>query len=301
MNNYLPDHATVSDLLPFYTAGSLSVDERHQVERHLVECDECRGDLAFWMATASAVLVEAQNLPAPPSQVFAGAISQLRTSRRFTQPFERAYLLLISQARMIRGEIWPASAAIFIIGLLAALLGPSSGVIWGLAPLVAAATISVICGPGNDPALELVMTTPTSPRLVLLARLALVFSYNLVLALGASLCFSAIRSFDLFWSLTFAWLGPMTFLSALALVLSLWIGSGNSAAVCALAWMADWIAGSTLSNNYDQILTPLIGWAMPGYHQFWENTPLLFAAAIPLVGLAVWLSGRTERSLVSPV
>jgi hypothetical protein len=64
------------------------------------------------------------------------------------------------------------------------------------------------------------MSTPTSPRLVLLSRLTLVFGYDLLLALIASLLLSMVHGFTL-WALIELWFAPMLFLSALALAASL--------------------------------------------------------------------------------
>ena len=53
--------------------------------------------------------------------------------------------------------------------------------------MIAAACVSFIYGPENDLAYELALSTPTSPRTILLARLALVFGYNLGLVPIATL------------------------------------------------------------------------------------------------------------------
>ena len=54
------------------------------------------------------------------------------------------------------------------------------------APLAAAAALSMIWGPESDPSIELVVTTGTSPRDVLLARLVLVSVYDIALGLIAT-------------------------------------------------------------------------------------------------------------------
>jgi len=92
-----------------------------------------------------------------------------------------------------------------------------------LAPVVAAAGIAFLYGPEQDPSLELALATPTSPRLVLLARLTLVFGYDLALGLLVSLALAlAGQAPDGLWQLILQWLGPMLLLSAI----SLWISQG---------------------------------------------------------------------------
>jgi len=80
--------------------------------------------------------------------------------------------------------------------------------------------MAFIYGPESDPSLEIAISTPTSPRLVLLSRLTLVFGYDLLLALVASLLLTAVHGFSL-WTLIELWFAPMLFLSALTLVASL--------------------------------------------------------------------------------
>jgi hypothetical protein len=59
MNNVIPlagdDHQQVQSLLPWYVNGTLDEDEAAAVEAHLVECDECRADLAAERVLASEV------------------------------------------------------------------------------------------------------------------------------------------------------------------------------------------------------------------------------------------------------
>jgi hypothetical protein len=92
------------------------------------------------------------------------------------------------------------------------------------------------------------LATPTSPWQILVARLALVFGYNLVLALAASLALLPVLPGSLLGSLILGWLGPMTFLSAVALAFSFWLGNDGTIAVTYPAWIGKWIAGSLLND-----------------------------------------------------
>jgi hypothetical protein len=161
-----------------------------------------------------------------------------------------------------------------------------------LAPLVTAASLAVLYGPEHDPAAELTLSTPTSPWKILLARVTLVFGYNLVLGVAVSLLLQAFIPVNLN-GLILSWLAPMTFLSALALVLSLWIGTANALLVAYAGWLAQFIPF---------LMRPmgLVGWFArfgEGYVQFWQSPAILLTAAVLLFAAALWSAHFPERSL----
>ncbi|HPL30514.1 MAG TPA: zf-HC2 domain-containing protein, partial [Anaerolineae bacterium] len=190
----------VAELLPLYAAGTLGEDERRAVATHLAACADCRAELALWQQVGGAVVAEDRALRAPSPALVEGAL--LRARRRSLAehlaglqrpvgwpPVTRAWALLGAQVPLVRREIWPASALVMAIGCVVAILqgGSQAGFfIQALAPLVAAAGLAMIYGPENDPSLELALATPTSPRQVLLARLVVVFGYDLALGLMAT-------------------------------------------------------------------------------------------------------------------
>src|SRR5215467_720235 len=114
--------------------------------------------------------------------------------------------------------------------------GPSSSMLALAAPIVAAAGIALIYGPENDPATELECATPISPALILLARLVLVYGYNLTLALATSVLLWLMLGNGALWSLVLSWLVPMLFLTALALALSVIWNSQAAIIVAFSAW-----------------------------------------------------------------
>ena len=202
-------------------------------------------------------------------------------------------MILCSQAPLVRREIWLTSALVMALGYLVTVVAsaqyPTSGVIEVIAPLVAAAGVAMIYGPEHDPALELSLATPTSPRQVLLARLALVFSYDLVLALAATLGLRRV--------MPAAPLGPMAFLSALALVLSLCIGASNAVTVA----MVLWLGGRLLSAPQlaqPGSLGPAFLAAAQAYARAWQSPALLLGLAAGLLVAALWLAGRQEPVLL---
>ena len=201
-------------------------------------------------------------------------------------------LLLRAQLRVVRGEIWAASALVMTLGLLVTLATYSAAEAWPLvlvAPLVAATGVAFIYGPDVDPALEIELATPVPPRLVLLARLALVFGFNLIMGLGASLILSLARAEVAFWPLVSTWLAPLSFLSALAFLLTVFtVNSTTSAMISLLGWAF-------------QSLRQLgglkaVAWFMPDLMAA-SARPWLWALALLLAALALWLGGREERWL----
>ncbi|TDP94832.1 hypothetical protein [Labedaea rhizosphaerae] len=151
--------------------------------------------------------------------------------------------LLTAQMRLIRVSVWLASAFVMAFGVLVLIPlrqgGLSESVLAMIAPFVAAAGIAGVCGPERDPGLELTAATATSPRTVLVARVALVFGYDLVLALGASLALVALGlDTSGLAALIGAWLGPMALLSSLCLLLAVAVGTTAAFTVGLALWLA---------------------------------------------------------------
>ena len=294
------EHSIVSDLLPVYVSGALEANLRSSVERHLGMCAECQADLALWKEVSAEIVAGNRALTAAGGLV-ERALAEAKHSRpasAHTSPLggkiRRVWQLLRSQMPLVHREIWPASTLVIALGFVAALLSAHAAFIYALAPLVAAACISLIYGAENDPAFELALSTPTSPRQILLARLVLVFGYNLGLALVASvgllLALANQPSPPVLETLVLAWLGPMTFLSAAALVISLWIGASSAISLTYIAWLAQLLVGPLHSPQSGLILPPEALAALTGYQSFWQATPLLLALSALLFAAAVWIA-----------
>ncbi len=272
-------HQEYIDRLPFYAAGQLNEDERLELERHLQTCPECREDLGLWRAVGSEIRAASASVQAPSS---------------FRRALRRTVNLLRIQTYLVRREMWPSSAILMFIGVAATLLARRVILIQYLAPLIAAASLTVLFGPEHDPASELTLATPTSPWKILLARLALVHGYNLALTLIASLFLLLIIPSNVLWTFILGWLGPLTFLPALALLLSIWTGSSNSVAIVYGLWLLQFISPSWLPASLANLLTP----AMEAYRQFWARPVLMMAAGVLLLAAALWSAGRASPRLV---
>lgn len=290
------DHECCQDLLPLYAAGQLDTEKHSALERHLDSCEECRLDLEMWQAVALEVNASSSRVQASPRLV-EQALERIHTPSPIRRAFLQAAGLLRAQAYLVRGEMWPASAIIMAISTVVTylMLGKVEFVRF-VAPLVAAASLAAIYGPEHDPASELTLATPTSPWKVLLARLTLVHAYNLGLALAASLLLLVILPPGVLGALILGWLGPMTFLSALALLLSLWIGTSNSVAIAYGLWLIQF-------PRYEVSLAPSTPWLklVDIYRQFWGSPLLLIGLGLLLfvaaLGSVKWSVPRQMRSL----
>jgi anti-sigma factor RsiW len=292
----MSDHKAYQELLPLYVARQTSFVEREAVEEHLAVCAECQADLAMWQEVSAEISTLNQALSAPPG-LAERALEGIKTPSPLQAALRRAGQLLRAQAMLVHRELWLASALVLALGVIVALIAGKENVLGFLAPLVAAACLAVIYGPEHDPAIELARSTPTSSWKILLARLTLVSGYNLLSTFIASLVLLSVVPAGLFGSLILGWLGPLTFLSALALLLSLWIGTSNAIAVTYGLWILQHLQLSRLLDNW----RPSSAWEsfMSVYQRFWESPALLLSLSLGLVILALLSSQRSGR-MMSP-
>lgn len=287
MSNEKFEH--IANLLPEYVSGSLELSEEQRVREHLRSCTECQEELASWQEVSEAVNLALESSPLPSPHVLEAAWatinkenSPVRARSSLTVKLSLALQLLRSQLPLVRRKIWVASAVTMAIGCLVALMstGATGSAFAVFAPIVAAVGVAFIYGPENDPSLEIALSTPTKPRLVLLARLTLVYGYDLTLALAATGVLVLVKAEIGLWSLVSLWIGPMLFLSALALLLSLLFGS--TAAV--LAAMALW-GVRLVAETYS---VPSFG-APAGAEvmdAFWQTNTILLPLAVLLLAVS---------------
>ena len=286
-------HTRYEDLLPLYVAGQLAADERTEMEHHLAACAACQADLLLWQAISAEVSSSSQAAVAP-SHLAEDALRRIHAPLPLVASLRRALQLLRAQALLVQRELWPTSAAVIGLGIALALVAEKAVVVYFIAPLVAAASLTVIYGPEYDPATELAFATPTSAWKVLLARLTLVSGYNLLLALAASLALLVFMPAHLLGAIILTWLGPLTFLSALALVLALWIGTGNAVLITYGLWMAQYVPFKAAGL---WALTPFWVGLLQAYQGFWHSTALLLILAMGMLGIAL-LSARRPMQVL---
>lgn len=285
------------ELVVLYAANQLDERERDHFETHLMDCVECQADLALWKTVADEIIESDSSEPAP-AKLADRAVEQLHQPSTLRLSFLRATQLLRAQVFLVHREMWPASAVVMALGVIVAFLSAHVEVVYFLAPLIAAATLSMLSGAEHDPAHELTMSTSTSPWKILLARLSLVSVYNLLLAMSATLVLLFVFPPGLLGTLALGMLAPMAFLSALALLLSLWIGTGNAVAIAYTLWFAQHIPYKTLSV---WMVSPAWSSVIESYQQFWQSPLLLILLSLLLLVIALWSANRPAFRLTQGI
>ena len=222
-------------------------------------------------------------------------VLRARKKNSTAERFYLGWLVICSQLRVVQNEIWVASGIVMGMGILVTLaysLSNAADVTLPfvlIAPIAAAAGIAFLYGPMVDPALEIELTLPISPRQILVARLVLIFGFDLILGLVGSTALSLLRADVLFWPLISAWLAPMTFLASLAfLLITLTLDSGVSLLACLGLWFLQNI--SRLVPNLHLLF------AFPDLTAA-STRPWLWLLAILLSGAALWFGGSEEHWL----
>lgn len=310
------------DLLPEYAAGTLAQARHAQVERHLVACADCARTLTEWGTLASAArdahhatipdlpfeaswdLLAARLAPPQPAARRASAsVVQLPTHvpmpppvpayaqpNQALVPFAASALhfcgVVGGQARLLRPAVWIASALGIALAVLYALTLPrvigEQDVFAFALPLIAATGTAFLYGPDVDAGLELALATPTSPRLVLLGRFALLFGYDAGLALAGTLLQSITRH-EGFALLASVWFGPMALLSTLSLALSLVLGPAVAVGAAAALWLSRIL-------RLDGGLSLHISAGA-----FWPTSPQILALSLALLAFALLYVPRQQR------
>jgi len=241
---------TSDDQWPFASHERLLRALSEQEEQALsaaeaTELAETVARLAAWQAptpTPSDVRLLLERLepllPTAPAQVERVATRRAQASW--------LWLLALRQIRLIPQTLWLGSALGLVCLTLFGLVAPfqsSASALLLLAPLIAASGAAFLHGREADPALELTLTTPTSARLILLARVALVLGFDVLLMLAGSALVAAAHSQSAA-SLLALWLGPALLLSSATLCLSLLSGPVVAIASAVAIWGAQLIAVS---------------------------------------------------------
>ncbi len=288
--------------LPAFVAGRLAEATAADVRRHLDACAACRADVAEWASIAAATreVAAAAGLPSAglPDRIAARIRGDGSRPSAVRPPLARRLAWLVDvvagQVPLVRGEIWAASAIVVGIGAVVSLLlldGTSSrpgGALALFAPLAAAIGVSLVCGPETDPGLELALATPTSPRLIVVARLTLVLAWDLALALAVSLVLALVSAPALLGPLVGLWLGPVLLLGCLSLVLSLLVGAAPAVAAAVVLWALRVVQLSAPDGG------SLVAAIRLPLDAVWQTSPLTLGLAAAAFLAAVLLVPRIE-------
>ena len=293
----------IADLLPAYINGTLPAAESGSVDQHLAACSHCRRELSSWQALAQ-VTRSRQDLSwvaSPPPVLLSGIFAALDgaeapaasrpAAHRPGQWVAGALELIRFQVYLIPRGIWAASALASVLCLVP-LIWPQMFFLHDVSlhvaiiqsvvtPIVMALGLAFIYGPEHDPGLEIALSTPVSPRRVLLCRLLPVLGFNLALSLGVTLLAVALHGGDFALLISF-WAGPMLVLSGLSLALSIGVGTVVGAAVAGCLWLLHLVVASLSTSAPPALSEPTL---LSG---LWQTTPpmLVLACLLFLVALA---------------
>jgi hypothetical protein len=286
------------DRLPFYCSGGLSEQDRAGMEAHLAECPACRAEAEFWLAVASEVKTEA-GLAVSGRGPLERALAVIDRPRRrsIASRLRLAIDLLRGQASILRMEIWVSTAGLIGLCFAISLVVRETNIVRLAAPLIAAAGLAMIGGPQNDPAFELSRSTPVSPGKILLARATLVFGFNLGLAGAAGILLKVLLPRGNFLDMIRDGLGPISFLSALALFLSLWIETAESVGAVAVLWFLRLLPPDLIHRLGEILKAPALAEADAVFRSLWWKPSLLLALALLLTMGAVL---KADRSGLEP-
>lgn len=193
----------VSGLLPEYVNRKLDPFETSQVKQHLLHCKACQAELSTWEAIREATQFAIASESAPSLTILDQVWAKIETPARQRQvsrwPIRHVlthlWLVLNRQVRIIHKSIWIAST---LVGLFCCCLAlffsthspgrvhDATSLLTLFTAVVAASGVAFMYGSDKDPGFEITLSTPTSIRIVMLCRMALVIGYNFVLSAIAS-------------------------------------------------------------------------------------------------------------------
>ncbi|MFF4777813.1 hypothetical protein [Microtetraspora fusca] len=292
-----------TELLPDYAAGVLP--DPAAVAAHVEACAECAAEAESWRRVRTAVTERAAAVAPPTPSIFAairagigsasaGSAARLRPVPRYggalgERPWRRAVGLFARQRTLIRWPVWVVSAAALVLGGVIAArvssLGLAPHALATVIPLAAAIAVAGACGAEREPVGELLAATPTSPRVVLLARLSLVLGVIVTGGLLVTLALTPLQPVAGALGLVAAWFGPLVPLSALSFALSvLWRPSVGVGAAMTL-WLLRMLATTgEIDRAVAAVMEPL-----------WSPGSGILVGAAALVAVTVLLAPRLPR------
>jgi hypothetical protein len=199
--------------------------------------------------------------------------------------------LVLAEARLIRPWVIVCSALTMALAGLVAAAHPvpggwPGGLLALIAPIVGAVGVAVAYTPTRDPVFELTAATPTSPRLLLLIRVTLVFGYDLAIGLVASVAVTAVGAAPGgLRALIVAWFGPMALLCALSMALAVRLGPDIALGAALAVWASRMLVDSPFVD---------VAWLAPAARAVWSTNPVVVLVSAGLVVVSVIVAGRGE-------
>jgi hypothetical protein len=214
-------------------------------------------------------------------RVLAGAVARVEADVPGTARLRWLWQLVRAQLPIVSQRLAAASLLVILLGggvALAAGRGWPRDVFVSLAPVAAAAGSAMVF---HDVLGELALVMRASPRLVMLARLAVVFAVDLAATLLASVAVAG-RVHETLAALIGAWLGPMLLLATVSLLVSVLTRPGAGITVALGLWFGHVLAGLSF-------VTPAVAMRV---EQAWTTSPAVVALAVALAAAAILAAPR---------
>lgn len=296
-----PNNQHISTLLPAYLNGSLDAASEERVRVHLETCGDCRRDLAAWQAVSGATQLASASASAPSAALMNAVWAKIEAQEKAASQQKsigrgayHLWLVFARQVPLIHKSIWIASILVNVLMCALVFLGRTGarhnlhsveGVLAFFTTVVAAASVAFMYQAEHDAGYEITLSTPTSIRIVMICRMALVVGYNMALAALTS-AIIAIALGGTLWDFMHIWLGPMLLLASISLVISVIFGSVVSLAISLLLEVIQAIATSL------EKLIPAISFLRANLLQ---TSPLALCIALLLIVFAVYYAPRQPR------
>lgn len=213
--------------------------------------------------------------------MLAGAIARVERDVPWTARLRWGWHLVRAQLPIVTQRLAAASLLVIVLGAAVALAagrGWPRDVFVSLAPVVAAAGSALVFADGLG---ELALVMRAGPRLVMLARLAVVFAVDLAAALLASMAVAG-RVHETLTALIGAWLGPMLLLATVSLLVSVLSRPGAGITVALGLWFLHVLAGLSF-------VAPPVAAAIDAA---WASNPAVLVVAAALAAAAVLAAPR---------
>jgi hypothetical protein len=291
----------ISTLLPAYLNSSLDAASAERVRVHLETCSDCRRDLAAWQAVSGATQLASASVPALSPTLMNTVWAKIDTQEKVVAQHKsikrgayHLWLVFARQVQLIHKSIWIASILVNVLMCALVFLGRASarhnlhsveGVLAFFTTVAAAAGVAFMYQAEHDAGYEIILSTPTSIRIVMICRMALVVGYNMALAALTS-AIIAIALGGTLWDFMHIWLGPMLLLASISLAVSVIFGSVVSLAISLLLEVVQAIISSL------ERLIPVVHFLRVNLLQ---TTPLVLFIALLLIVFAVYYAPRQPR------
>lgn len=291
------DH--VDDLLPFYINQTLDEADIALIHAHLNRCAVCRAELESWEFIARGMM---DGKASARPQLSPLVLASLEHRPSLSQAAVSAIQLIWSQRVLItRTWLLPSLGSFIMLGSLAAILMKDLAATWmdiplfAMMPIAAALSTAFLYTLEDDPANELVATTPTSLATLLFARLT--FALGGISLMGFVGSFAGALTGQPLYELVGmigTWLAPMLLLSSLTTVLSLCFHPRIASGAALMLWGSLLILLLAERAGSPILRISLLWLVQPGWAPF---TGQVLLAGVLWLGAWFWLSSNPPAPL----